>query len=204
MHQLGCSLPGRRCQRLGLSFRLKRCFWFADSGDLDRHAHWRPSGRASPPRDANISVRSCAPVVVAGGDVRSCVRTALWICVEIKISGRFGNRFSGSVHSRRLWRLLRRRARTDDDSLEPALRHRHESHESVKDLLVSAANTVAVLCFILASAVRWHSALFVGADALLGGFFGAQVGKKLPSVLVKSFTIAIAAGMTIYFFLKAY
>jgi hypothetical protein len=44
----------------------------------------------------------------------------------------------------------------------------------------------------------------VGADALLGGFFGAQVGKKLPSVLVKSFTIAIAAGMTIYFFLKAY
>jgi uncharacterized membrane protein YfcA len=73
-----------------------------------------------------------------------------------------------------------------------------------KTLLVSAANTVAVLCFILAGAVRWHEALLVGAGALLGGFAGARIGKKLPAVLVKGVTVAIATGMTVYFFVQAY
>jgi hypothetical protein len=73
-----------------------------------------------------------------------------------------------------------------------------------KTLLVSAANTVAVVCFIIAGAVRWHAALILGAGALLGGFVGARVGRKLPSALIRAITIVIAAGMTVYFFIRAY
>ena len=73
-----------------------------------------------------------------------------------------------------------------------------------KTLLVSAANTVAVLCFIIAGFVRWHEALIVGAGALLGGFAGAWASLKLPSTFIRTATIAIAVGMTIYFFLRAY
>ncbi len=73
-----------------------------------------------------------------------------------------------------------------------------------KTLLVTVANTVAVLCFVLAGAVRWHEAVLVGAGALLGGFVGAWMGKRLSPVVVKVATVVIAAGMTAHFFLRAY
>jgi hypothetical protein len=73
-----------------------------------------------------------------------------------------------------------------------------------RTLLVSAANTVAVFCFIIAGAVHWREALLVGSGALLGGFIGAGIGKRLPAPLVKAATVVIAAGMTIHFFVRAY
>ena len=73
-----------------------------------------------------------------------------------------------------------------------------------RTLLVSAANTVAVLCFIIACAVHWREARLVGAGALAGGFIGVWIGKRLPPALVKVATVLIAGGMTIHFFLRAY
>lgn len=108
------------------------------------------------------------------------------------VLGIYGGYFGGAVGLMMIaaWTLL---DGADLKSLNPT-----------KTLLVSAANTVAVLCFIIAGAVRWHEALIVGAGALLGGSAGAWAGRKLPSTFIKTATIAIAVGMTIYFFLRAY
>ncbi len=73
-----------------------------------------------------------------------------------------------------------------------------------RTLLVSAANTVAVVCFIIAGAVRWPEALLVGGGALVGGYGGARVGRKLPPVVVRIATVLLASAMTIHFFVRAY
>lgn len=73
-----------------------------------------------------------------------------------------------------------------------------------RTLLVSAANTIAVLCFALAGAVHWPEALLVGGGALCGGYGGAHLGRRLPSRLVRGATILVATSMTAIFFLRAY
>jgi uncharacterized membrane protein YfcA len=73
-----------------------------------------------------------------------------------------------------------------------------------RTLLVTAANTVAVLCFVIAGAVRWREALWVGAGAIVGGFGGARLGRLLSPVVIRAATLLFAALMTVHFFLKAY
>lgn len=73
-----------------------------------------------------------------------------------------------------------------------------------RTLLVCAANTIAVLCFIVAHAVHWPETLLVAAGALLGGYGGAHLGKRLPSRLIRVVTVLIAATMTLLFFVRAY
>ena len=71
-------------------------------------------------------------------------------------------------------------------------------------LMVSAYNTVAVVCFILAGAVRWPESLALGAGALAGGYGGARIGKGLPPTVVRAATVSLAVAMTAFFFVRAY
>ena len=40
--------------------------------------------------------------------------------------------------------------------------------------------------------------------AVVGGYFGAHYAQKLPQAWVRWFVILVGAGMTVYFFAKAY
>jgi uncharacterized membrane protein YfcA len=73
-----------------------------------------------------------------------------------------------------------------------------------RTLMVSAANTIAALCFIVARAVRWPEAVLVGLGALLGGYVGARLGKQPPQTVVRMATVGFAAAMTVLFFVRAY
>lgn len=73
-----------------------------------------------------------------------------------------------------------------------------------RTLMVTAANTIAVLCFVLAGVVAWPATLALGSGALLGGIAGARLGRKLPSQMVRTATLWIAFGMTLAFFWRAY
>jgi uncharacterized protein len=73
-----------------------------------------------------------------------------------------------------------------------------------RTLLVSAANTIAVLCFIAAAAVYWPETMAVGLGALLGGYAGAGMGKRLPSQVARAATLWLACVITVGFFFKAY
>ena len=70
-------------------------------------------------------------------------------------------------------------------------------------LLVSAANTVAVVCFAVAGVVHWPATLLAGAGAVCGSYGGAHLGRRLPATLLGRLTLALAMGMTAVFFLRA-
>jgi len=73
-----------------------------------------------------------------------------------------------------------------------------------RTLLVSAANMVAVLAFIVAGAVRWPETLAMLAGAVIGGYGGAHIGKRAPANAIRALTLCATACITLAFFLKTY
>jgi len=105
--------------------------------------------------------------------------------------GTYGGYFGGAVGLMMMaaWSLL---GTADLRTLNPP-----------RTLLVSAANTVAVVCIALAGAVDWAAAALVAGGAVPGAYAGAHLGKRLPSALVRATTLLVATAMTIAFFLRA-
>jgi len=73
-----------------------------------------------------------------------------------------------------------------------------------RTLLVTAANTVAVLTFVAAGAVRWPQTLIALAGGLLGGIAGARLGRVAPTGITRAMTICFTAGVTVVFFVRAH
>ena len=73
-----------------------------------------------------------------------------------------------------------------------------------RTLLVSAANAVAVLAFIVADAVHWPVTLAMLAGALLGGYGGARIGRRAPPGVVRGITLLATFCITLVFFVKTY
>jgi uncharacterized membrane protein YfcA len=73
-----------------------------------------------------------------------------------------------------------------------------------RTLLVSAANAVAVLAFILANAVHWPMTLAMLAGATIGGYGGARIGRLAPANVIRAITLLATSGITLAFFVKAY
>jgi len=72
----------------------------------------------------------------------------------------------------------------------------------VKNLLSVTITGVAVIPFMLAGVIDWRLALLMAAFAMAGGYAGARVFRKVPSPVTRAGVLAIAAGMTAYFFFK--
>ena len=79
----------------------------------------------------------------------------------------------------------------------------HEMN-ALKSVLGMAINGVAVIVFVVRRAVFWPQAVVMIAGAIVGGYFGAHYSMRLPQQWVRRFVIAVGAGMTVYFFVKAY
>jgi uncharacterized protein len=75
---------------------------------------------------------------------------------------------------------------------------------ALKSVLGMAINGIAVLAFIVARAIYWPQAVVMIGGAVVGGYFGAHYAQKLPQQWVRWFVILVGAGMTVYFFAKAY
>lgn len=73
----------------------------------------------------------------------------------------------------------------------------------LKALMASCINGVAVITFVVAGAIFWPEALVMVAGAIVGGYGGASVARRLDPILVRRFVIAVGFIMTIYFFIKA-
>lgn len=79
-----------------------------------------------------------------------------------------------------------------------------KSLNAPRTLLVSAANSVAVLTFALAHAVRWPETIAMLLAAIVGGYAGAQVGRRAPPELIRAGTLLVSAAITIAFFAHTY
>ena len=72
-----------------------------------------------------------------------------------------------------------------------------------KTLLAGAFNGAAVVTFILRGIVQWPAALCMMAGAVVGGYGGASLARRLPPAWVRRFVIVTGVVTTIYFFWRA-
>lgn len=73
-----------------------------------------------------------------------------------------------------------------------------------RTLMLAVANTAAALVFVATGLVRWDACLPMLIGAVIGGWLGASVGKRLPAVAVRAWTILVTAATTMVFFWRAY
>jgi uncharacterized membrane protein YfcA len=69
---------------------------------------------------------------------------------------------------------------------------------------VAVSNTAAVVCFVLSGQIRWLEMSCVLVGATLGGYFGAQLAKRMSSLALRRVVIVIAVTMTVVFFARAF
>lgn len=73
-----------------------------------------------------------------------------------------------------------------------------------RTLMLATANAAAAIVFVAAGLVRWAACLPMLAGAIVGGWIGAHVGKRLPPAAVRGWTLLVTAVTTIVFFRRAY
>jgi uncharacterized protein len=72
----------------------------------------------------------------------------------------------------------------------------------MKNWLAVCINGVAVVTFVAAGAVLWPQAVVMLGGAILGGYGGASLAKKVDAVHVRRFVIALGLGLSAYFFIR--
>ena len=72
-----------------------------------------------------------------------------------------------------------------------------------KTLLSVAFNGAAVVLFILRGSVLWPEALVMMSGAIVGGYGGAWLARRLPAAFVRGFVIVTGVLTTGYFFWRA-
>lgn len=72
----------------------------------------------------------------------------------------------------------------------------------VKTFLASAINAVSVVIFVQADLVNWPYALVMAASAIVGGFAGAKLAKRMPARYVRWLVVAIGFGLALFYALK--
>lgn len=73
-----------------------------------------------------------------------------------------------------------------------------------RTLLVSAANAVAVVAFVIAHAVQWPETIVMLVGATVGGWGAAALGRRAPPGLVRAATLLLTACVTATFFARTY
>lgn len=69
-------------------------------------------------------------------------------------------------------------------------------------VLVTCTTGAAVVSLALAGAVLWPQALIMTAGAVVGGYGGARVVRRLNPRVVRRCVILVGVGVTVYFFIR--
>lgn len=75
---------------------------------------------------------------------------------------------------------------------------------AIRTLMLAVANLAAAMVFVLFAMVRWWACLPMLAGAILGGWLGAHLGKRLSPVAVRVWTLLVTGATTAVFFYRAY
>lgn len=73
-----------------------------------------------------------------------------------------------------------------------------------RTLMLAMANAAATIVFVGFGMVGWAACVPMLAGALVGGWAGALVGRRLPPGLVRGWTLLVTTATTIVFFVRAY
>ncbi len=75
---------------------------------------------------------------------------------------------------------------------------------ALKNLTSSVNYTVAAVTFIIAGAISWPHTLVMLVTAIIGGYAGASLARRLPGRWLKRLVIAVGATLTVVYFIKTY
>jgi uncharacterized membrane protein YfcA len=67
---------------------------------------------------------------------------------------------------------------------------------ALKNLLAVAINGVASIYFVAAGLVSGRAALIMTVGAVLGGYVGGQLGRRVPAQVVRGVVVAIGLGLS--------
>ena len=73
-----------------------------------------------------------------------------------------------------------------------------------RTLMLAMANAAAAIVFVSFGMVRWDACVPMLAGALVGGWAGAHLGKRLSPGLVRGWTLIVTIVTTAVFFVRAY
>lgn len=72
---------------------------------------------------------------------------------------------------------------------------------TLKNMLATCINGVAIITFIILGVVAWPQAIVMVVGALVGGYGGAYLARKIDEKWVRIFVMVVGFSLTIYFFL---
>jgi uncharacterized protein len=75
---------------------------------------------------------------------------------------------------------------------------------SLKAVLGTLVNGVAVVAFVVAGAVAWAPGAVMVVGGIAGGYAGAAIARRVEPDLVRRLVLVVAWSMTGYFFLRTY
>lgn len=73
-----------------------------------------------------------------------------------------------------------------------------------RTLMLAVANLAAAVIFLWFAMIDWRTVVPMLIGALIGGWLGAHVGKKLPVRAVRIWTLGVTAATAAVFFVRAY
>ena len=75
----------------------------------------------------------------------------------------------------------------------------HHVLTALKNLLAMVIQLVALVLFIAGGLVSWPHCLAITVTAMLGGWLGGSIARKLPAKIVRLFVIGVGAALTVVF-----
>ena len=78
------------------------------------------------------------------------------------------------------------------------------AQNALKNVLSVSINGVALIPFVIARVVDWRFALPMALLALLGGYCGARLFRRVPQAISRLVVILIGVGMTTVFFARSF
>ncbi len=72
---------------------------------------------------------------------------------------------------------------------------------AVKTILAAVINGVSIVVFVAANKVVWSYAVAMAAASIVGGYYGAVVGRRLPRWLIRGFVVVVGLVLAAYYFL---
>jgi uncharacterized membrane protein YfcA len=75
---------------------------------------------------------------------------------------------------------------------------------SLKAVLTTLVNGVAVVAFVVAGAIAWVPGSVMIVGGIAGGYAGATIARRVDPAVVRRLVLVVAWAMTGYFFLRTY
>jgi uncharacterized membrane protein YfcA len=73
---------------------------------------------------------------------------------------------------------------------------------ATKNVVATLSQTLAVVLFVIGGLVHWQEAAIITAGAIVGGYSGIYLARRVPEAIVRGVVVVLGAALTLAFFLR--